>query len=203
MRSWRFTSSSLCGNPEAVAFSKSNYTRGEIDHFYDLFCPGNCRPQFQADDLYILLSYLKDGSLSCLTEKPYDPKRDVSGIKVKQRSSSESEHHLYLKQLATAWLMDEKSIKEVAYEAGFQGGECDVMSSDGIWIIECGATRPCKVYEQIFGSGKTDGDSKVVVFNDLAVATFSAGPMFHQAKKEDTKARDRIARKVFKKIRWF
>lgn len=202
MKPWRHTSQGFCGHPEAVAFVKASYTQREIDRFYNFFCPDGCRPQFQFDDLYVLLAYLKDHSLQCISEEPYEPQRNVSSIRVKKKSHVESPHHIYLKKLATAWLQDKKFVKKVSYEEGFRCGVADVVSEDGLWIVECGATRPNKVFDQIFGHGEKDKDSKVVLFNDLTVSTFSAGPNFEKAKEEDIKKDRQIRKKMAKKMGW-
>lgn len=161
--------------PKAAAILKSaGFGKQDVDDLYERFLPGNCYPQCSLRDIWATLCLVADGVHLMDRQPPYIATPAAYSILVPRKSSSESDLHHSLKQEATEWLKLAHGITEVFYEQPFYAGQCDVLSSCGKWIIECGASRPSKVWDLF--RHESSSDRSIVFFNEHGITVFRAGP---------------------------
>lgn len=192
----KFDASGLISTLKAAGFSRSDY-----ENFYDRFLPGNNYPQFSQNSIWALMGYLAEGAFTAERLPSYKAKKSDYRIKVPPKSSTETPIHHRLKQEATAWLR-EKGVKKIVYEEYYFGGIADVSSEDGLWVVECGASRPDKVWDTIGPSDRND-NGKVVFFNDIGITIFSAGPEIKGYRKVDDQWRREMADKAARAMEGF
>lgn len=157
------------------------------------FCPPGCYPQFGQDEAAKLLGLIDRLAIKVTVFDQYIPKRDVSKITVKRRSDRESETHLALKQLATAWLLDEMRVSgEIFYEERGPAGIGDVICPVSCWTVECGGSRPSKIYNGLLVAPNW----KIALINDLGVMTFEVGPRFDLYQQEHARLGIEMSAKV-------
>lgn len=95
-----------------------------------------------------------------------------------KQKKNDTDTHVRLKKQATLWLRQCHKVTNVEYETQSSGGFCDIMSNDGNWVVECGATRPSKVWQQY--DCDSNDKSSLVVFNDVGIAVFRVGTKIKQ-----------------------
>ena len=141
--------------------------RALVTRVSNLFCPPNCYAQFGAHDVYTLLAYLAERAFDMKIKRPYRFSKPT-----KERDGSRELHERLVEE-ATIWLRKERGERQVEYEVPFQSGRADIATENGKVYIECGATRPSKVW-QLF---EHEGDKvELVVFNRLGMVVFNEGP---------------------------
>jgi hypothetical protein len=167
MRIWEFEP-----RTELYRYLLPKHSQKEIERFCALFCPPGLRPQFGFSEAAVLLAYVAEGLFSFDLSPGSEVRETPVGLSsaVGVRNSAETKEHLLLKALSTQWLC-ERGISEVDYEGGYEAGEFDVAARDRSWIVECGASRPSKVYQFLPNSPT----SKFVVFNRVGIAVFRVG----------------------------
>lgn len=159
----------------APKLKAAGFSMADFKDLENRFQPFGSFSQFVPVDIWALLGYVSDAAFSMERLKPYSPSKRIRQIRVVGRAS-ESEHHLYLKQVATEWLKKVKGVKKVVYEAGYEGGVADVSSTDGVWSVECGCTRPSKIWQTF--SMESAARKKVVLLSEEGITIFQAGERF-------------------------
>lgn len=161
--------------PKAIQLLKSaGISKADIDDLYERFLPADCRPQCSLQDVWAIMCLVADGVYLMDRQPPYKPTVAAQSILIPMKSHRETETHHRLKQEATEWLNLKVGIKRVLYEEAFGSGVCDVMSDCRKWIVECGASRPSKIWDFYRLEGVSD--TSIVLFNDHGVTSFKAGP---------------------------
>ncbi len=138
------------------------------------FLPSGCLPQFGDAELWAILGYLADDVFLIERLPPYPWSKRASRLRVPRKSRSETQDHHDLKCLATLWLKQVHEVTGVEYEVPYAAGICDVMSSDCTWFIECGASRPSKVWS-IFENPPAE-HRRIVFFTFDGITVFKPGP---------------------------
>lgn len=172
---------------------KAGLSKKDHDDLDDRITPYASYPQSLPLDVWALLGYVADGAFSMDRRAPYAHHKSVDSIKVISRAS-EGGHHVYLKKLATRWLKKEQKIKNVVYEQPYYGGIADVSSPDGIWSVECGCSRPDKIWETFRHTRAAD--HKVVLFSDMGVTIFTAGKNIREYIEKEGAHRAEIMRRI-------
>lgn len=162
-----------------------------VDHGFlleRLFCPYGGRPQSAPWQAWALLCLVAEGVFSMEVSGPYTPKRKLTLPHPK--SGRESLLHRTLKANAAHWLRVKHKVRDVSFEVPTVAAVSDVCSSDRRWLVECGVTRPSKVWEH-YMANNTDLD-RIVLFNQLGIVMFGAGQnlrTYRDIKRSDTASR--------------
>ena len=172
---------------------KAGFTKEDYTDLESRVTPYSSYTQALPTDVWALLGYVAEGAFSMERLPAYTPKRSVNSIRVVYKSS-ESGHHIYLKRAATSWLRTVKKIRKIAYEQPYYGGISDVSSENGIWSIECGCTRPDKIWDTFRHESAIN--HKVVLFNMNGITIFGAG----KSNAEYIKAEAAFRRKMTEQI---
>ena len=184
---WHFTSSNP---PHLPTFLKERGISSDaINQLGGLFCPEGCYQQFGPSEVYWLMGYLTQGVFSMDLRRGVRSLPDPQAMGIPFRCN-ETDLHRALKGSAVRWLARHAKAKEVEFEVPYQSRVADVASKDGLWFVECGASRPSKVLDFFMAS---DDRRKLVILNREAVAVFSAGP--HAARYREV-FHDHMARLV-------
>jgi len=160
--------------PKMVPLLKGfGFSKEDVEDIESRFSPYASFNQHHPLDIWALMGYVAEGAFLMKRLPPYTPKRSVDRIWVKAHYP-ESGHHRYLKQLATRWLRVEKKVRKVEYEREYPGGISDVSSADRKWFVECGCSRPSKIWDTFRQEGSIH--RKIVLFNAWNITIFEAGP---------------------------
>lgn len=201
MKNWE----SLLGRPEFKmdelfqVLEGAGLSKLDYDDFHNRFLPGNNYPQFTSDSIFALMGYLAEGAFRAERLPAYKANKSSYRIKVPSKSSSETALHHMLKQEATAWLRG-NGVKRVFYEKKYLGGVADILSEDGRWAIECGASRPSKVWNAL--RQERSSLQKIVLFNEAGVTVFSRGPSIKAYRKMQDEWRAKMAR-MMGRNKWY
>lgn len=162
----------------------------ELRRLLEQFCPDGCRPQSACYETYCLFAYIASDVFRVEMTPPYEREFDLGKHSILTKKK-ETQVHKDLKSKATEWLIQEKGCASVSYEERYSAGIADVVSSDGAWYVECGATRPEKVWR--FHEAQR---GNLVVFNDVGVATFTKGKRFGEYMEAVFRHSKKMAAKV-------
>lgn len=179
---------------------EAGFQQADFDDFQKRFQPGGCYPQFDDSQIWILLGYLAQEAFVAARLDPYSGNTDTYKIQVPAKSDRETGVHHRLKQEATEWLHS-KGALQISYEEGYYSGICDVMDESAKWFIECGASRPSKVW-QMFECSDTV-DKRLVFFNDNGITIFEAGPKIEEYRSIVHKQMADIAQKLHERRKGF
>jgi hypothetical protein len=177
---------------------KAGFTKADHTDLDNRITPYASYPQGLPADVWALLGYVAEGAFSMERLPAYTPKRSVDSIVVVYRNS-ESGHHIYLKKAATSWLRTVKKIRKITYEQPYYGGRSDVSSADGIWSIECGCTRPDKIWNTFRHEGAIN--QKIVLFNTNGITIFGAGKANAEYIKVEAAHRSEISKRIGERMR--
>lgn len=146
----------------------------DVKDLEDRFLPAGCYPQFSPRDIWATMCLVADSVFLLDRQPPYQATAEARSLVIPWKSHTESEAHHRLKQEATEWLKVKQGVNEFLYEEYYVSGISDVMSKDGKWIVECGGSRPSKIWD--FYRHENTKDNALIFFNDNGVTIFRAGP---------------------------
>ncbi len=166
----------------AKIFKAAGISKADLEDLEFRFTPYTSFNQYDPLDIWAMMGYLADGAFSIEKLDPFSisPNARIDRMWVHAKAN-ESGHHIYLKRLATRWLKRRKKVKEVEYEQDYPGGRCDVCSKDQSWIVECGCSRPSKVWDTFYNPNFAK--KRLVLFNQDNITVFSSGPKIDEYRK--------------------
>jgi len=179
---------------------KAGFTGADHADLDGRITPYASYPQALPADVWALLGYVAEGAFSMERLSAYTPKRSIDKISVVYRKS-ESGYHVYLKKVATSWLRTVKKIREIVYEQPYYGGIADVSSADGIWSVECGCTRPDKIWNTFKHEDAIN--QKIVLFNMNGITIFGAGKANADYIQAEAARRSEISKRIGERMRKF
>lgn len=153
-----------------------------------IFCPKGCGPQFTIPELWAITLMVRDEVFKLHRfQAPRMKRVPLNSIGTK---TGESDLHRLLKAEIAPWVM-KRCCGRVDYELGYEAGISDVSCSCGRVQVECGATRPSKIW-QLFELRPEKSDSLLVVYNREGFVGFSEGKQILKFRKQEESLRRRI-----------